>query len=276
MTLINGASFTPSNTAQKLVVTFYFAGIFNLVFGYFLNLISVDMVAVQPVDTIDTLSDLLDNEKFRKLQVHTVGGLWHEMALKSAPVGSDEKRLYQRIPEQNYIPAEFDPEVMKDNLGILNKLVEGKSVFIFDRQGLPTIKSFMYQLTDGGHNGRLHTSKDWFGERLLVSMMSKSSRSEFVEWSRYKLRQIFESNLINHILDTASYEVEIQGSSMSHRLKFMFPEVTKPNPPPEPFFVQFFVPLFQLCCYIISFASIVLLIENIVSKINDLLRTLLD
>lgn len=83
---------------------------FNLIFGYFLNLVSVDMVAIQPIDTIDTLSDLLNHERFKSCDILTVGGIWHEEALKSARINSPENQLWKRIPNENYIPANLGPE----------------------------------------------------------------------------------------------------------------------------------------------------------------------
>ena len=252
------------------MVTFYAIAIFNLVFGYFLNLISVDMVALEPVDKIETLSDLLENEKFGTFDVYTVGGLWQELALKTASIGSQEGRLYQRIGQKNIIPITIDAEGVKGAIAMATKFVSGRMVAVADTQVMPIVKSIAGQLLNTDDVDRFHTSKDWFGERLLVAMISESSQSDLVTWSRYKFRQMFQSNLVNHIVDMASYELEIAGSSKYRRLKLMYQKSSEPDTsPPPPFTVLFFSPLLMLCLYVMSIAFMILLLEHFISNVTS-------
>ena len=265
-------SFSAVKFVAKIDGHFYVFAIFNLIFGYFLNLISTDMVALQPVDTIDTLSDLLENEKFSKFEVVAPGGVWHEMVLRSALSGSKEERLYQRIGREHFIPVRSDPQLVQVMLEKFNQFLGGKMAMVTDRQAMPVSKSMACQVTNCDDIERYHVSKDWFGERLLVSTISESSRSELVAWSRYKLRQIFESNVLEHIIDVASYEMDIRGASKYQRLKLMFPNSGPQDAlPPKPFTISFFNPLFVLCLHIPSFAFIVLLLECFTSKVISII-----
>ena len=203
--LINQQTFISGNFSANILIVFYLIAMFNLIFGYFLNLVSVDVVAIQPVDTIDTLSDLLDHERFKNFDVFTIGGVWHEEALKSARINSPENQLWKRIPNENYIytnyiPTNLGPEIIDHILSHLNDVVNGSAVTVVDRQAIPVLRAELCHLCPYLDYHRHHMSKDWFGERLLVPMISTGSDEKLISWIRYKYRQIFQSSLLQSLV----------------------------------------------------------------------------
>ena len=121
LALIDEQSYKVTNGPNKVLIGFFYAGIFNIVFGFFLNLISVDMVATPPVDNIETLSDLVDRPMYKDVKVFVPGGLWHEASIRSSLEGSPVRRLADRIGD-GYFPMQTGhgyPDRVAETLGSL-------------------------------------------------------------------------------------------------------------------------------------------------------------
>ena len=188
----------PNNFSSKILILTYFVAIFNLILGFFCNCISVDMVAIEPVPSIDTLKQLIYD--YKDVDVFTVGGLWHEGALKGSLSGSLERRLADRILKENYVPILFDTDLIGRVVKHMVSAVEGKEVAIMDRQTIPAVLSTICQAAEHIDISRIHISHDWFDERLLVPMISFSSDNELINWSRYKILRLFQSFTIQNMV----------------------------------------------------------------------------
>ena len=260
LALVDEQMFKASNYRIKFLVSFYLIAIFNLIFGYFLNLISVDMIAVQSVQTIDTLQELMEGKMFKNLSVVTVGGLWQESALKSATVGSLERKLSERIREENYIPMDFDPQSVSKIFPHLSPLSRSEEVIVIDRQAIRLFKSVLCQCTNIDPE-RYHASKDWFGERLLCTMISKSSDEELLKWSRYKFRQLFQSHIAKQYIDHVHREISVQPMTEFKKIQCAEGITGKETKLPDPFKLKYFIPSLVLSLYIFSSAFICLIVE---------------
>ena len=254
MAVISVPLFKEFDYSSKVLVTFFLAGIFNLIFGFFLNLISVDMVAIQPVDRIDSLYDLMEGEKFTSLTVTTMGGLWQESALKSATVGSLEQRLSERIKNHNYIPFNLDQRSLGTVVPHLEPFSKSKEVIVIDRVLIKLIKSMLCQFNDRTESESYHTSKDWFGERLLVPIISKSSSEKLINWSRYKTRQLFQSHIFRRFIQDMHRTISVSEMSEFQKVQCVAGVLEPDSRLPDPFQIEFFAPFILLCLKIFSFS----------------------
>lgn len=268
---------TPTLTT-KILATFFVTAVFNLVNGYFLNLVSVDMVAVPPISFIDTLDDLLNKKEFSSMRVMTSGGLWHESALKGAVEGSPENRLANRMQQKDYVETAFTSRVMDEATGYVAPFLNRELAIVFDRAMLPLYKSIMVQMIPDSDPDRMHISRDWFGERLLAPMISKSSDTTLVDWIGYKYRQLYQSWIIHTFARDLIREGRIDGGVASdHKiLQAIGGERDDDKNPPDPFNYLFFKPFFILCLFIFSIAFLTLIIEVILkpSRLQALIGTL--
>ena len=252
---------------MKILSVFYLIAIFNLIFGYFLNLVSTDMVAIQPVDKIDTLCDLMDNPRFSNLTVVAVDGLWHEIALEASRPGSLEHRLYHHVI---FLSFQFDDGLLDSIFMYGDQLAAGKSAWIPDRQAIPATISALCQWSQRDNCHHYHTSLDWFGERLLVQLVSKTSDENLVTWSRYKSRQIFESQIFQQLMEEIPMKANIfEGfSDFKNAFHFAFGRKEKESNHPIPFTNQFFIPLYKICFIIDIIAMIILIFERLISLLE--------
>lgn len=259
--LINQQTFISRNFSTKILVVLYVIGIFNLIFGYFLNLVSVDLVATQPIDTIDTLSDLLNHERFKHFDVLTVGGVWHEEVLKSARINSPENQLWKRIPNENFIPAILGQEFISHALSYHDDVVNGPTVVVLDRQFIPGFRSVLCCFSPYLDYHRHHVSKDWFGERLLVPMISTRSDEKFISWIKYKYRQIFQSSLLQSLVQRSYIVITNTNESPLRSMRCAEGWNEEEKTPPQAFKFLFFLPLFFLCLCIMMISVIILILE---------------
>lgn len=236
----------------KIMSTLLYVFTSVLVMGYFFNLASVDMVAVQTVETIDSLSDLMTKEKFQNVTIMIPGGLWQETALKGAPSGSLENNMYQRIVSDGFIfPLSLKTGILIDLVPHLDRIGRGLEVLVIDKVVQPVIKSAFCQIRKDVSKNRYHSSKDSFGEKLLVPMISKSSSQEFIRWSRYKVRQSLEMKSFHSLAINAHMTVTVGDMSDYQKMICVDGEGNESTDPPQPFELIFFMPLIKICLIVL-------------------------
>lgn len=252
---------------SNILIVFFSMGIFNLIFGYFLNQVSVDMVTVQPVDKIDTLSDLLDNPIFSNVRASCPGaGLYHEMALKNSIPQSLEHRLADKITKDG-LWHEIKTNIEETGSSIselFEPFFDQKLVTVIDLQAIPASKSMMCQGFPAMNPDNLHMAKDWFGERLVTVMLSRGSQEEFIHHVRVKFRKLFESRVFHHLSTHAYQHVKINPSFSDFQiLECIHGKGDKDQHLPPPFDAMFYIPLLNVCFLMLLFAILFLGIEHI-------------
>lgn len=263
---------TPSPSTKCLSV-FFTVAIFNLVNGFFLNLVSVDMVAVFPPKTIDSLPNLMDDSEFQNRRILTLGGLWHEEATKGSEKGSLENRLYERIKsEGKFVSGVLRPNIINEAIGHALPFAEGKDVIVIDRQLTPVLKSAVCQVVPHIHD-RFHMSEDWFGERLLAAIVSKTSDPSLLEWMRYKYRQVFQSFLMQNLIQKLAYRLRLEPDVNFFKILHCIDGIhDDAKDLPASFDINFFTPLLVLCLCMIFLALLSLSVEMVIRKISEKIR----
>lgn len=265
----------PNNFSSKILLSAYLVAIFNLILGFFCNCISVDMVAIQPVPTINSLQQLIYD--FKDLRIVTAGGLWQEGALRTSQSGSLERRLADRILPENYIPMFLDISLAAMIADHALPTLSGEEVVVIDRQLIPIGVSFICQAAKHVDTSRIHISHDWFGERLLVPMFSQSSDEKLIKWSRYKSRQLLESFIFQNLVRSLYQRITIdQSASLFEKIICIEGRGKgQENDSPDPFQLIFFLPLIKLYFKIIILSLIILICEILLSFLKQTTENLL-
>ena len=245
----------------KILATWFIMSIFILISGYFLNLISVDMVAIQSPVTLDTLHELANEDMFKQVKIMAPGGVWHEAALRGSIPNSSEYKVWERIAKEGkFLESSLKPELAEEASKYALPFLEGKSVAIIDSHVVPVIKATLCQF--GTNPETFHTSKEWFGERLLVPIVSRSSDARLLHWIRFKYRQLFQSFLLQNMVRTSSYRVKAHDEDTGYKVLICLSgEKTNDNNIPDPFGIHFFFPVIRICFIVLSFSFISLIVE---------------
>lgn len=260
---------SPPSPPTKCLSVFFAVAIFNLVNGFFLNLVSVDMVAVFPPKSIDSLTNLMDDSEFQDRRILTAGGLWHEEVMKGSEKGSLENRLYERIKsEGRFFSNVLRPDIINEMIGYALPFTEGNDVIVIDRQLTPVIKSAVCQVVPHIRD-RFHMSKDWFGERLLATIVSKTSDPSLLEWVRYKYRKVFESFLTQNLIGKLAYKLRLGQDVNFFKILHCIDGIQDAKDLPASFDINFFTPLLAPCLCMIFLALLSLSVEMVIRKISE-------
>lgn len=282
--MIDQQLINPSFFPLKILVTLFYIATFILVQGYYINIASTDMFAFGRSPFIDRLDDLLNDPQYRKLTVASPGGVWHEMYLKQSLNGSLEHRLWERIQNEGInIPIKIYPTYFKKEVSTeLIPVVKQKRILIMDRRIIPGFKSLICRAKNRlvsyvAFWDMIHTSREGFGQVLLLPMFSIHSDEYFVKYVNYKHDQLFQSHILQNIMDIAGRKDldDIESNtrySLNNTIcndggKFEgIASVQKSFP------FLFFRPFFWLCSYMISIATIVFILEKLSKCYAEKLR----
>lgn len=264
----------PSFFPLKILVILFYIATFILIQGYYTNVASTDMVAFARSPFIDRLDDFLNDPQYRELTVASLGGVWHEIELKNSLDGSLEHRLWERIQNEGiYIPIKIYPKYVREVSDELIPLVKQKRIVVMDRRITPSFRSLLCRAKNRlmkyiAFWDMVHTSREGFGHVILVPMFSIHSDESFVKYVSYKHNQLFQSHILQNIIDTVGRK-DLDNVESNTRYSFNntmcndsvafegILSVLKSFP------FKFFQPLFWLCLYMVSIAIITLILEKL-------------
>ena len=264
-TILEQYVFRSDTRPTKILSTSFILSMFLLISGYFLNLISVDMVAIQSPVTLDTLHELANEDMFKEVKIIAPGGVWHEESLRGSIPNSSENKVWERITKEGkLIDCSPKPGLIDELSKYVFPFLEGKFVGVTDNQIVSAIKAGVCQFVK--NPDRFHISRDWFGERLLVPIVSKSSDARLLHWVRIKYRQLFQSYLVQNRVQGISYQIKVSDEDSRYKVLICLSgEKTTDQNIPDSFGIHFFFPVLKICSIILSLSFISLIVERIFS-----------
>lgn len=275
--LIQPQSYQVQAIQHNYIVFSFVTGIFFLMSGYFLNLTSTDMIAIQPVPIIDSLDDLLTNEHFSHVDVGITDGLWQVSILESSIPNSLEGRLWKRVKYK--IPIQFDNmATLSDGwMPMVDKMYGMKVALAVDKIIIEAMKAGICQLNDTEHGSTLHIARgNTFAEKLLTFAISKTSSGALVRWINYRQQLLLQSGLTGHFSESIIYDLKMDPgvtlTSIINCLKHEKNDHEVPKSTDILFLYSTFITVLLL--FIIGF--FILLFEKLISMVQKVVNQILQ
>ena len=273
LALIYAVKFDTLYSTTKCLIFFYTIAISVAINGYFLGLTSTDMIAIRPLPSVETLSDLLYNEYFMDTNVSAPGGLWHEQVLRGAIASSPEGQLWRRVSD--LLPIQFakSAQMAGKFMNRRDEIFNQKSVLVVDKIAMDIVVSITCQGVGVEKGRKMRVSKDTFGEKLMVFSVSKQSDKVLINWINYRQSRLLQSGLMDQWTRSAGFDIKIDPN-------FKFTSIVTcltgnnghdEQTAPEAIEVTYLAPWFRSMFILQLISGFILILEMFLSQIIQLL-----
>ncbi|KAI1309110.1 hypothetical protein HDE_00336 [Halotydeus destructor] len=209
--VVSQGKFNYVTAVQKLTWLTLTAGLFIIISGIFLNLVSTEQVAQREADQVDTFDDLFGN--FKWLEPSILANYFTNGLRDLTRNGSRESELFQRIKsdDKNTYTLELNAQSGQEPtfLAAQKFLAEGGRYLLFeDILWKPDVLCNMLpKIFDS-----LHMSKDTILDGILVFVYNSNSDSRLIKYMSFRLSNKLEFGLHDQqVLQSTEILAQITG-----------------------------------------------------------------
>ena len=169
---------------------------FLAVFGYFLNMMSTDLVVSSPPPIIDSIDDHL-SKAFNHVDPLILKDMHYSTLMQLAPPSTPIGRLYARAmvdPKHNvYTANSGDPSSMAgDGLKIIDQICEGNRTLLLHEAFVLSVGNLAVCLVKPNLDSQFHIASEKFGHGYISGFWSKLVQGRIRSYIEYRYRTVAE------------------------------------------------------------------------------------
>lgn len=203
-TLVNQESYEPRWHSIRLVWLAWCFGIFVIVFGLLINLISTDLVVQKQGRTLDSLQELLYDPEYSEHRLFILKQLYIYGVLKQAKQGSDLNKLFNRIhlkENEEYLGSLNDRARLMQTFDLYDRALYGddKMVTIADKTHYDHFIKLIFCSIRPDFIEHGHWSEEMFAKGLGVNFFNKHVNPIAFKLAIYRQNTLLEMHMMKPI-----------------------------------------------------------------------------